>query len=876
MEDLLATSNYMPLTPITVEEIGGIDRINEAITIGIPFPQGRLYKAAKLVLHDSMYACLPLQTQVLAEWPDKSLKWVLLDFQTSVKAKSARELELILDESGTVSDKQTYISAEENPNYFFVDTKAAVFFVNTDIFRPFDRVIVGGKEIIDIQKSRTVLTDESGVRYEPFINRIFFETKGSLRVTLKAEGGFGTRDGSVFAGFSARLSFFANSSMVKTEFTILNPKAAKHSGGLWDLGDPGSVFFKDISLYSALHTSEHTKILWASKPGTQNSQSSDRLLCIYQDSSGGKHWNSRNHMNRNGEVKHSFKGYRVYSEDKTVAEGERANPLICVSDGNRNICAAVQYFWQNFPKALEAKENILVIRLFPRYYNDVFELQGGEQKTHTVFLDFGGSRGFENIEGLVQWPLVSRAYPEWYVKSKAFSYLIPEAKDSDKQLTALIHTAIKGDKSFFHRREIIDEYGWRNFGDLYADHEAVGHKGPEPLISHYNNQYDCIYGMLMQFARSGKPDWFVLADQLCSHVKDIDIYHTDEDRPEYNRGLFWHTYHYTNAQTATHRCFSKKHTESGNMGAYGGGPALSHNYSTGFLFHYYMTGSPSSKEAVSDMADFVIANMDMADTLMSRTVSRIRKIRLYLKRLFGKGKLVELRKVYELNGPGRAGGNALNTLMNAYLLTKDRYYLEKGENLIYRCIHPQDDIESRDLLDRENRWMYTVFLQALGRYADIKTREGAFDATREYAVQSLIHYAEWMAENEYPYLEKPEKLEYPNETWAAQDVRKCNVLLYAAKYAEAEQRDLFLKKAEFFYNEAVKYLFAYDTKTLTRPIALMMLNAMMYSHFKIYANESASGETASEYHNCPVNKDTWLRSFSLKKEFEFIKWRVYR
>ncbi len=871
MEDLLATSNYMPLTTITVEESGGIDRINEPVTIGIPFPEGRLYKASKLVLHDSMYACLPLQTQVLAAWPDKSLKWVLLDFQTAVKANSTRELELILDESGTVSDKQMYISAEENPNYFFVDTKAAAFFVNRDIFRPFDRVIVGGKEIIDIQKSRTVLTGESGIRYEPIINRIFFETKGSLRVTLKAEGSFMIRDGSAAASFFARISFFANSHQVRTDFTILNPKAAKHPGGLWDLGDPGSIFFKDLSLYSALSTSEPTDILWISEPGNRHSQSSDHGLCIYQDSSGGKNWNSRNHLNRKGEIRTSFKGYRVYSDDKIVEEGERANPVVSITDRNRKICGAVQCFWQNFPKALEAKENTLVIRLFPRQYNDVFELQGGEQKTHTFFLDFGDSRGAETMEGLIRWPLIPRVTPEWYAKSKAFDCLVPETEDRNRQITELINTAVKGHNSFFFRREIIDEYGWRNFGDLYADHEALGHQGPEPLISHYNNQYDCIYGMLMQFARSGKPDWFVLAHQLCSHVKDIDIYHTDEDRPEYNRGLFWHTYHYTDAQTATHRCFSKRHAEFRNMADYGGGPALSHNYSAGFLFHYYMTGSHSSKEAVSDLADFIIANMDMADTLMSRTVSRIRKIRLYLNCLFGKGKLVELRKVYELDGPGRAGGNALNTLINAYLLTNDRYYIERAENLIYRCIHPQDDIKSRDLLDTENRWMYTVFLQALGRYTDIKTREGDLDAMREYAVQSLIHYAEWMAENEYPYLEKPDKLEYPNETWAAQDVRKCNVLLYAAKYAEAEQRDLFLKKAEFFYKEAVKYLFAHDSKTLTRPVALMMLNAMMYSYVQLFGVESAASVKTSAHSG--IRKPSGA-SFSLKREIQFLKWRL--
>ena len=77
-----------------------------------------------------------------------------------------------------------------------------------------------------------------------------------------------------------------------------------------------------------------------------------------------------------------------------------------------------------------------------------------------------------------------------------------------------------------------------------------------------------------------------------------------------------------------------------------------------------------------------------------------------------------------------------------------------------------------------------------------------------------------MIKNEYPYLEKPEKLEYPNETWAGQDIRKCNVLLYAAKYSGDNVREIFLEKAGFFYHEAVKHLFSYRTRTLTRPICI--------------------------------------------------------
>ena len=51
-----------------------------------------------------------------------------------------------------------------------------------------------------------------------------------------------------------------------------------------------------------------------------------------------------------------------------------------------------------------------------------------------------------------------------------------------------------GPNSFFSRREIIDEYGWRHYGEVYADHENAYYSGVKPLVSHYNNQYDLVAG----------------------------------------------------------------------------------------------------------------------------------------------------------------------------------------------------------------------------------------------------------------------------------------------------------------------------------------------------------------------------------------------
>ncbi len=56
----------------------------------------------------------------------------------------------------------------------------------------------------------------------------------------------------------ARLNFYANLSLVEVKFTLHNPKAAHHPGGLWDLGDPGSIYFSDLILHMCLQS--HTAL----------------------------------------------------------------------------------------------------------------------------------------------------------------------------------------------------------------------------------------------------------------------------------------------------------------------------------------------------------------------------------------------------------------------------------------------------------------------------------------------------------------------------------------------------------------------------------------------------------------------------------------
>ncbi len=271
----------------------------------------------------------------------------------------------------------------------------------------------------------------------------------------------------------------------------------------------------------------------------------------------------------------------------------------------------------------------------------------------------------------------------------------------------------------------IDEYGWRNYGDIYADHEAVNHKEDWPFISHYNNQYDFLYGAIVNFLRSADIRWFKLAEPLAQHIIDIDIYHTDKDKSAYNHGMFWHTDHYIEAKTATHRTYSKLNNTPG------GGPSNEHNYTTGLLYYYLLTGNIQAKEAVLELAQWVI---DMDDG--SKSIFGI----------FDQGPTGLASQTVDplYHKPGRGAGNSVTALLDAYILTNNRNYLFKAEEIIRRTIHPLDDIDKLKLDEPEYRWSYLVYLQVLDKYISLKSELNEIDWMYFYARDSLIHYGKWI------------------------------------------------------------------------------------------------------------------------------------
>ncbi|MEP2650458.1 MAG: hypothetical protein ABJH06_00555, partial [Paraglaciecola sp.] len=682
-------------------------------------------------------------------------------------------------------------------------------------------------------------------------------------IRIKICGYYGSPSLKNCVNFEFNLTFFKHTSYVKLEYVLHNPKAALHPNGRWDLGDPNSYHFESLALkfknFETPTTNYQTELMstWHT--------TDKKVVKIEQFTSGGENWDSPVHLNSSNKIPHSICGYHTTENGQISHHGQRATPKIQVG---QQFTITLERFWQNFPKAIELSADTIEVSIFPKQEGRLHELQAGEKKSHILWVSL------EDRSDNLEWVHHTRQVnvPLSWLQSAKVLYPLASFHENEI-LSKLIKTAVDGDNSFFIKREILDEYGWRNFGDIYADHETAGYEGKHIFVSHYNNQYDPLMGFIKQFLATGNAKWFELADDLAKHIKDIDIYNTQEDKNEYNGGLFWHTDHYLEAHTSSHRSYSKHQASNAYQDhAGGGGPGGQHCYTTGLMLHYFLTANESSKTVVLTLTEWITNVYEGSGTIL--------ELLLAFRNRHLAGSKNHFTGQYPLD---RGTANYLVALLDSYELTQDQTFLTKVEDIISHTVHPTESVGQRSLDDVENTWFYTVLLQAMSRYLHIKLNQGQLDESFYYCRDSLLNYAQWMLEHEYPYLEKPEILEYPNDTWTAQDLRKAHILA-SAYYFSHDKNEEYLKKAKYFEDYVANRLNDSETKTYTRILVLTMQN---YGAVAFYQNAKEI-DFDSLKENWPkasyqklslvttVIKIIFKRllRLSIKREFEWLKIRL--
>jgi hypothetical protein len=791
---------------VSVRPAAGTATRREPLTFGVPLPAGRVAQPDRLVAVAG--GALATDVRVLDRWPDGSARWALVDTDVDVPPRGLH-LELRDDLPRPPGSTLTAVVTGRSAEVAGADWRVVI---DAGDPRVFTSITCGGVDALVCPGPVVQAVDRTGAIRAAAFSAVEVEHQGARRVVLRVLGRV-VLDGGAALDVRLRLTLLADHPGLGIEVGLHNPRPAQHPGGFWMLGDPGSVFVRAVSFTCAVPAAP--RAAWLSIDPDAPAARVALPVAVAQHASGGANWQSRVHVNRDGVVPLTRPGGTVTANGETRAAA-RLSPWLALDHASGRVAVAGPRFWEVFPKAIEADPSgALTVWTLPAG-DDLHEIQGGERCDH----EFRIAVGAAGDDALLAWARTpSTVLPDVALLAEAerFPALGPVEPGVNPVYERLVDAAVEGGDTFLAKRERIDEYGWRHFGDLYADHE----NGPDParqIVSHYNNQYDAVLGLTLQAVRHADHRWWRLAGDLARHVVRSDIYWTDGDRAAYNGGLFWHSAHYIDAGTSTHRTYPRVE------GLDGGGPSNEHCYAHGLLLHYYLTGDGMSRDAVVRLADWCLAIDD----------GRLARFPLpWLSTAPTGGASSTAAEDY--HGPGRGPANVILTLLHAWRLTGDARYGDAAEALVRRVIHPQDDLDARRLDFIEGRWSYTVFLQALGRYLALFEARGR-DGRWEYVRACVLHYARWMAEHEYFYLDRPEKLEFPNETWAAQELRKAEVLDLAAFHAAtAEERDRFLAVARHFHDRALETLAASPVHSRTRPVVVLMSTGYARPWFERHA-----------------------------------------
>jgi hypothetical protein len=581
-----------------------VNRVNEPLTSGIPIPQGLIFMDPNngqlpLKITDSAGVQIPAQFSVLAKWPDKSIKWVLLDFQAVVKDE--KEAVYYLEDGGQGNTPRG-IKLQQTEELIEVDTGKLQFSINKTGPNLFEQLSVKGfganPIITSKQQSGLELTGTDNQVFASYFSppdEVLVEEQGPLRSVIRIRGNFAAEDGEIFqpqiARYTIRIHSYYNQDYIRLFFTLENN--GKY-GFRHENHQSESFDFKQLSLKLNLNLEQDTYLR------TQEYDSKytpDERFFLYQ----------HHRLIDPANEEQNF-SYTIKQGDKVAEEGKRSAGWLEISDSRHEMTVAVRYFWQNYPKSITFWHNTLSLGLWPwggkwpPQAAENYRFRGGTHKSYEILLRFNrkSNRSLPSAQ-LVECfknPLFAIAPPKWYADSKALGLTAPKGITSEDPIIAealqkyeklqackvhIEESEIQHEKyppstvytEREKRGEHMDWYGWMDFGDIpWGGQQGGG--------AYSSGHYDWPYGLLLQFLRSGDYAFFQLGEEMARHRMDIDQYHTDRGSPYLNH-FQWNEF--------------GNHDRSREPWE----PNPSHTWAQGLILYHLLTGNQKARETALEV-----------------------------------------------------------------------------------------------------------------------------------------------------------------------------------------------------------------------------------------------------------------------------------
>ena len=259
----------------SVSEAGAPTRIPRILELGVPLPRGLLHDVSGCRVV-GRHGQLRSQPVVRASWADGSVSWLGL----SVEAPAGERLDWVLQ---TVPQEPSGpISPSERRAGDTVEMSSAAGTIGGDRA---GITIRGPETAADVT---VVLRSATGEHLPVAFDRVDLEDNGPLRATSVCIGR--TSSSEVALNVIVRVTAHDSSPLIRCDVTVQNPQAAGHPGNCWELGDPGSIFVREVALQLRMRGERTVDVVELWQQGVW--KPAPVPLLVVQESSGGAAWDS--------------------------------------------------------------------------------------------------------------------------------------------------------------------------------------------------------------------------------------------------------------------------------------------------------------------------------------------------------------------------------------------------------------------------------------------------------------------------------------------------------------------------------------------------------------------------------------------------------
>lgn len=533
------------------------DRLAQPCCVSLPFSEGELFEENKVYLEQGD-RLLPVQKKVLSRYKDGSVRFLFLRFLADIPANKGTSVMCRID-GGYALDKiekvcDTGLFCRHKEQGYKISSGKLEFGVTDFSGNLFSGLNSYGKEYKGEQFNGPVLklSDDCQI-YNIQYGAWKLVEEGPVCVILSCRGMLvtGALDGQTEDGggifCETRVSAYAGKSYIDVEFRLINETDEELRMNSYEFAVKAGIEATEADTYirtCVADSNYKTKFLTDEEGGAVEKSITAEFLM----NQGNEHF---------AEV-----FYGTFFADRTDDEG--------------GVCATVYQAHQNFPKAVAADKEGIVLKLIPEGSGPVC-MQSGMAVSQQIRLYFHGAdeelKEVNHQSILYQMPDRPVVEPIVYKMSGIYTDVFVDKDEQDFDVeAALIAT---GDN---HTRS----YGMMNWGDSPdANYTAQG-RGKGSIVW-TNNEYDFPHACMLQYVRTGIRRFLDYCIVAGTHQRDIDICHYSKD--ELKLGGQW--------------AHTNGHSINGSV-------VCSHQWVEGLLDCYHATGDERFFEAAVGIGENVL------------------------------------------------------------------------------------------------------------------------------------------------------------------------------------------------------------------------------------------------------------------------------